>query len=165
MGKVLSKFSNGWAGSVSRQKDDVIVAVKNVGQTAVKPGEPVFLYNGVTPAGVRGFISGTTTDAEFAGFAVRVPDKTPETWGDSQNIAEWKPGDVMDILVRGSTVVYCGTAGAKAGNPVYIRKSDAVIVTNPGSEGTTVQIPDTYVRAPRDAYSNAEIVVAERHIL
>ena len=163
MGKVLSRFTNGWAGSVSRQKDDVIVALKNVGQTAIKPGDPVFLYNGVTPAGVRGFISGTTTENEFVGFAVRVPDKTPETWGLDES--EWKTGDVVDVLVRGSTVVCCGTANAKPGNPVYIRKVDAVIVTNPGSEGTTVPVPDTYIRTYRDGSGNAEIVVSRRHML
>lgn len=163
MGKVLSRYTNGWAGAVSRQKDDVIVALKNVGQTAIKPGDPVFLYNGVSPAGVRGFISGTTTENEFAGFAVRVPDKTPETWGLEES--EWESGDVVDVLVRGSTVVYCGTSSAKPGNPIYIRKSDSVIVTNPGSEGTTIPVPDTYIRTPRDGNYNAEIVISERHML
>ena len=163
MGKVLSKFNNGWPGTVSRQKDDVIVSLKNAGQTAIKPGDPVFLYNAVTPGGVRGFISGTTTEDEFAGFAVRVPDKTPESWMESE--AEWKAGDLVDVLVRGSTVVPCGTSSAKIGNPVYIRKSDGALVTAAGAEGTTVPLPDTYIRTPRDAEYRCEVVVSRRHIL
>ena len=50
MGKVLSKFTNGFPGTVTRENDYVIVALKNVGQTVIKPGDPVFLYSGVTSA-------------------------------------------------------------------------------------------------------------------
>ncbi len=165
MGKVLSRFTNGWVGAPSRSNDEVIVSLKNVGQAAIKPGDPVFLYNGVSPAGVRGFISGTTTENEFVGFAVRVPDKTPETWGNYQDESVWNTGDVVDVLVRGSVVVYCGTSSAKLGNQVYIRKSDSILVTNPGSEGTTIPVPDTYIRTSRDGNYNAEITVMKRHLV
>ena len=164
MGKVLSKFNTGWPGTVSRVKDDVIVALKNVGSTAIKPGDPVFMHNGVTPGGVRGFINGTTTEDEFVGFAVRVPDKTPETWGSNYNTMQWDVGDVVDVLVRGSTIIACGTSSAKIGNPLYIRKSDAALVTSPGTEGTTIPVPDTYVRSQRDAAYNCEIVITRRHL-
>ena len=162
MGKVLSRFSNGFPGAVSRQKDDVIVALKNVGQTAIRFGDPVFLHNGVNPGGVRGFISGTTTGDEFVGFAVRVPDKTPDTY--ISDTGEFGTGEVVDVLVRGCTVVPCGTSGAKIGNPVYIRKSDSVIVTSAGAEGTTVPLLDTYIREPRDSAYNVEIVITKRHL-
>ena len=162
MGKVLSRFINGWPGTVSRQKDDVIVSLKNVGAGSIKPGDPVFLKNSVTPGGVQGFIAGTTTENDFVGFAVRVPDKTPETWNSDQQ--EWKAGDVLDVLVRGSIVVPFGTSSPKIGNPVYIRKSDSVLVSAAGSEGTTVPVPDTYVRTARDSACNVEIVVTKRHI-
>ena len=164
MGKVLSKFTNGWPGTVSRVKDDVIVSLKNIGQTAINFGDPVFLCNGVTPGGVRGFISGTTTENDFVGFAVRVPDKTPEVWGNDEDAGKFEAGDMVDVLVRGSTVVPCGTSNARIGNPVYIRKSDAVLVTSPGTEGTTIPIPDTYIRTQRDSAYNCEIVVTRRHI-
>ena len=164
MGKVLSRFNNGWPGTVSRAKDDVIVSLKNVGQTNIKYGEPVFLYNSVTPGGVRGFISGTTTENDFVGFAVRTPDKTPETWGSWEDAAEIKPGELVDVLVRGSVVIQCGTSSAKIGNPLYIRKADAALVTNPGTEGTTIPIPDTYIRTQRDSAYNCEIVITRRHL-
>ena len=164
MGKVLSKFTNGWPGTVSRVKDDVIVSLKNVGQTAIQYGDPVFLHNGVTPGGVRGFISGTTTENEFVGVAVRVPDKTPETWGNNENAGEFKVGEAVDVLVRGSVTIACGTSSAKIGNPLYIRKTDAALVTNPGTEGSTVPVPDTYIRTQRDSAYNCEVVVTRRHL-
>ena len=162
MGKVLSKFTNGFPGAVSRAKDDVIVALKNAGTTNIRFGDPVFLYNTVNPGGVRGFIANTTTGEEFVGFAVRVPDKTPET--SAGGAGEWKPGDVADVLVRGCTVVPCATSSAKIGQQVYIRKSDGALVTSAGSEGTTVPLPDTYIREPRDSAQNCEIVVTKRHL-
>ena len=162
MGKVLSKFTNGCPGAVSRSKDDVIVALKNVGSASIHFGEPVFLKNSVTPGGVQGFIANTTTGDDFVGFAVRVADKTPELFGD--DAGEWKPGEVADVLVRGCLVVACGTGSARIGNPVYVRKDDSALVTNPGTEGTTVLLPDVYIREPRDSAYNAEIVVTRRHL-
>ncbi len=162
MGKVLSRFTNGFPGAVSRNKDDVVVALKNVGQTSIRFGDPVFLYNTVTPGGVRGFIAGTTTENDFVGFAVRVPDKTPELAGG--DAGEFRPGDVADVLVRGSTVVPCGSSSAKIGSPVYIRKSDSAIVTSAGTEGSTVPLPDVYIREPRDSACNVEIVITRRHL-
>ncbi len=164
MGKVLSKFTNGYPGAVSRSKDDVIVSLKNAGNSPIQFGAPVFLYNSVTPGGVRGFISGTTTDADFVGFAVRVPDKTSETWGNGTNAGQWNPGDPVDVLVRGSMAVACGTSSAKMGQQVYVRKDDAVLVTSAGAEGTTVILPDTYIREPRDSAGNVEIVITKRHL-
>ena len=138
--------------------------IKNIGAAAIGFGAPVFLNNSVTPAGVRGFISGTTTENEFVGFAVRVPDKIPEVWGNGHDAGEYKAGELVDILVRGATVVPCGTSLAKIGQQLYVRKSDSVLVTSAGAEGSTVPLPDTYVRAPRDSASNVEIVVTKRHI-
>ena len=162
MGKVLPRFTNGFPGAVTRENDYVIVALKNVGQTDINFGDPVFLHNTVNPGGVRGFINGTTTEAEFVGFAVRVPDKTPSTHG--SDLGVWKPGDVVDVLVQGCTVVPCATSSAKIGQQVYIRKTDSAIVTSAGTEGSTVPIPDTYIRELRDSALNCEIVVTKRHL-
>ena len=162
MGKVLSRFINGWPGAVSRVKDDVIVSMKNVGAAAIHPGDPVFLKNTVTPGGVQGFISGTTTENEFVGFAVRVPDKTPDS--SAGNTAEWQTGDTVDVLVRGSVVITCATSNAKIGQQVYIRKSDSALVTAAGTEGSTIPVPDTFIRTPRDSAGSCEAVVTKRHI-
>ena len=169
MGKVLSKFTNGWPGTVSRVKDDVIVSLKNVGQTAINFGDPVFLYNGVTPGGVRGFISGTTTENDFVGFAVRVPDKTPDSYGSGQEGADstgaWAPGDTADILVRGSTAVPIQTANAKIGDKVYIRLSDQRLVTAAGESGTTAELPNVTVRGSRDSRGFCEVTVTKRNVI
>ncbi len=163
MGKVLSKFNNGCPGTASRSNDEIIVSMKNAGAVPIKPGDPVFLYNSVTPAGVRGFISGTTTENEFVGFAVRVPDKTPETAASSEN--QWNLGDPVDVLVRGNIVIACGTSSAKVGQPVYVRKSDSVLVTSAGAEGATVPLPDTFIRTPRDSAGCCELTVTRRHLI
>ena len=70
----------------------------------------------------------------------------------------------MDVLVQGCTAVPCGTSSAKIGQQVYIRKSDSVIVTSAGAEGTTVPLPDTYIREPRDSAANVEVVITKRHL-
>ena len=173
MGKVLSRFSNGFPGAVSRQKDDVIVALKNVGQTAIRFGDPVFLHNGVNPGGVRGFISGTTTGDEFVGFAVRVPDKTPATYPTTQDMSTglnqnqqsvWKPGEVIEVLVRGCIAVKA-FAGFSAGGKVYIRKSDGMLVSSAGSEGSTIWLENVRIKRPQlGSGSSSEVVVTTRNI-
>ena len=63
----------------------------------------------------------------FVGFAVRVADKTPDTYPQDQSGGEqagtWKPGDVMEVLVRGSIAIAMASSG-EPGGKVYLRKSD-----------------------------------------
>ena len=159
MGQVLKDFYNGWAGTVSRQKDDVIISLKNSGGAVIPYGAPVFMK--APDTGVRPFNSATHTADDFVGFAVRIPDKTPETYGSAQG--EWPRYGNVDILVRGSISIRLATA-SRATDKVYIRKSDSLLTTLPGNEGTTVELPNVRCRGNRDSNEITEVVVTKRNL-
>ncbi len=167
MGKVLSEFRRGWPGSVTRSKDDVIVSLKNADLTPIAFGASVFLD--AAAGGAVNFAPGETTAEQFAGFAVRVADKTPDTYPSGQNGADpagnWAPGDPVDILVRGSVSVQIQTSSAKIGDKVYIRLSDKKLVTVAGESGTTLQLPNVTVRSARDSRGFCEVTVTKRNLI
>ncbi len=160
MGKVIRSFRNGNPGAISRAVDDIIISMRNASGGAIAFGAPVFLAAGENAC--TGFDAATSASAAFLGFAVRAADKTPDEYGSSTG--EFLPGDPVDILVRGSTVLAFEGAAA-VGSSVYIRKSDGRIVTSAGSEGTTVQLPNVTVRTPRDSGRCAEVVVTKRNLM
>ena len=160
MGKVLRSFRNGYPGSISRAVDDVVISMRSVAEGNIPFGAPVFLAAGQNAC--TGFDASTSTPEAFLGFAVRVGDKTPDEYGSSEGA--FLPGDPVDILVRGSTVLSFEGAAA-VGNSVYIRKSDAKIVTSAGAAGTTVQLPNVTVRTPRDSGRCAEVVLTKRNLM
>ena len=160
MGKVLSTFRNGYPGAVSRSNDDIIISLRNASGGPVPFGAPVFLVPGENAC--RAFDAASATSAAFLGIAVRIPDKTPDTYGSSQGA--YAPDDPVDILVRGSCVLDFEST-ASVGASVYVRKSDGKIVTVPGAEGTTVLLPGVTVRTPRDSGRCAEVTVTRRNLL
>ena len=167
MGKVLSEFLHGWPGAVTRSKDDVIVSLKNADSNPISFGAPVFLD--AASGGAVNFIPGQTTAEKFAGFAVRVPDKTPDVYPSGQDAVDpagaWAPGEPADILVRGSVAVPVQTTGAKTGDKVYIRLSDKKLVTAAGESGTTVLLPNVTVRGARDSKGFCEVTVTKRNLI
>ena len=166
MGKVLSNFMRGWPGTVSRSKDDVIVSLKNGDSNPIAFGAPVFLG---TNGGVVNFTGGVSAPEKFVGFAVRVPDKTPDAYPAAQNAdngaGEYAAGDAAEILVRGSIAVPVGTSSAKIGDKLYIRISDGRLVTVAGESGTTVELPNVTVRGARDTGGNCEVTVTKRNLV
>ncbi|MCR5371506.1 MAG: hypothetical protein K6E83_12445 [Clostridium sp.] len=160
MGKVLGRFTNGYTGAASRSIDNIIVAFKNASEEDIPFGAPVFLKDG--EASCLPFAAATSTAEAFLGFAVRVPDKTPEVYG--SNEAVFKAGDLAEVLVRGSAVLQFGGA-VTPGSSVYIRKSDGVLVTEAGESGTTLQIPNATVRSASDSQFHAEVVLTKRNIM
>ena len=167
MGKVLNHFKNGWPGAVSRSNDNVIISLRNASNGNIAFGTPVFFAPGENAC--KPFDQSTSTSANFIGFAVRIADKTPDTYPEGQfspvSAGEWKPGDVMEILVRGSIAIPCSQSGQR-GSPVYIRKSDGVLTTYAGSEGSTVKLENVHIRQPWDSRCEcAEAVVNERNSL
>ena len=96
MGKVIERFSNGVAGAISRSVDDIVISVKNAGETEIPFGTPVFLASG----GAVPFNTASPQDFDaFLGFAIRDADKTPDAYPQDQvgtpQAGAWKPGDVM----------------------------------------------------------------------
>jgi len=167
MGKVLSVFGNGSPGAVTRAVDNVIISLKNAGTEEIPFGTPVFISG--DRSGAVPFSTASPQDfSDFLGFAVRVADKTPETYPggpfDEQPQGVWKPGDVMEILVRGSLAVKMTGTARRAGH-AYIRKSDGVFTANSGSEGTTLDLQNVRIRNTRtETYGCVEIVVLNRNL-
>ena len=165
MGKVQNVFGFGNAGAVTRSIDDVIIAVRNASNNDIAFGAPVFMTDyGAVPFDTTNPQDFTT----FLGFAVRVADKTPETYPAGQfsdpPAAVWKAGSVMEVLVRGSIALATNQAGIKGGK-LYIRKSDGKLTTSAGSSGTTVLLENVRIRNPRNDWSSCcEAVVLERNV-
>ena len=158
MGKVLNHFKNGFPGAVSRSADDIILSLRNASGSPIPFGTPVFFAPGENACKL--FDQSTSTSANFIGIAVRIADKTPDTYGG--NVGQYAPNDPVDILVRGNTVLsFESTAAVGAG--VYVRKADGKIVTSAGGEGTTVQLPGVTVRTGRDTNRCAEVSVTKRN--
>lgn len=165
MGKVQARFGNGFTGAVSRSIDDIIISVRNAGGVDIPFGAPVFMTSdGAVPFD----ISDPQEFASFLGFAVRVADKTPDEYPSGQfgtpPQGVWHPGDVMEVLVRGSIAVASAASGTQGGK-VYVRKSDGKITATAGSSGSTVELENVRIKRPRDASGScAEVVVLNRNI-
>ncbi len=163
MGKVLEEFYNGRPGAVSRSIDDIIISVKNAGEYDIPFGAPVFM----TPDGAVPFdIENPQEFFTFMGFAVRIPDKTPDQYvtGQFNDPPEgaWHPGDVIEVLVRGSMCVQLESIGS-LGSPVYVRKADGKLTTSMGTSNSTVLLENVRIKKPRDTSGCAEIVVNKRN--
>jgi hypothetical protein len=170
MGKVQNAFGYGSAGAIARSVDDIVIAIRNASDSDIEFGAPVFMTeNGAVPFN-------TTTPQDFTtflGFAVRVADKTPESYPSGQfNTASssgeagvWKAGDIMEVLVRGSIALASTVSGSK-GSPLYIRKSDGRLTASAGAAGSTILLENVRVRNPRNGYSACcEAIVNKRNIL
>ena len=166
MGKVQDLFGNGSPGAVSRSVDDIVISVRNASGGDIPFGTPVF----VTDSGAVPFDTGDPQDfSAFLGFAVRVADKTPDTYQTGQfndpPAGVWHAGDVMEVLVRGGIAAPLETVGVM-GAKVYIRKSDGKLTTTAGSSGATVQLENVRVRNPRSGPANcAEVIVNSRNLI
>lgn len=165
MGKVQASFGNGSAGAVSRSIDDIIISVKNAGAVEIPYGAPVFLgQDGAVP-----FSTESPQDfSSFLGFAVRVADKTPDVYPVGQfNDAPqgtWKPGEPMEVLVRGSIALPLAATGTRGGK-VYVVKATGALTPTAGESGTTVELQNVRIRNPKDASGCCEAVVSKRNIL
>ena len=166
MGKVQTAFGNGCPGAVSRAVDDIILSVRNGSAGDIPFGAPVFLNGGdavpFDPASPQDF-------SAFLGFAVRVADKTPDSYPSGQfgqvSDGAWKAGDVMEVLVRGSVILPVAVPG-QPGQTVYIRKADGKLTTQAGSGDSTVALENVRVRRPgTDAWNTCEAVVNKRNLL
>ena len=166
MGKVQNMFGNGRPGAVTRSADEIVISVKNAHTGDIPFGTPVFL----TDAGAVPFDTGDPQEfSSFLGFAVRVADRTPDTYPRDQFSdppeGVWHAGDVMEVLVRGGVCLPLATTGVRGGK-VYIRKSDGKLTSTAGSSGATVELENVRIRNPRDSASNCcEAIVNKRNII
>lgn len=176
MGKVITEMDLGFPGAISRSVDDVVIQLINASEVDIPFGAPVFLVSG--GAGVEPFYDteggGTPQSFDtFLGFAVRSGAKTPNEYPDGQDYSSiagnqagvYKPGQPVDVLVRG-TIAVPSAQGFDPGGAVYIRKSDGRIRPSAGSEGTTVLLENVRCRTAQVMGGTCnEMVVLSRHIL
>ena len=170
MGKVQNHFTPGAPGTVTRSVDDIIISIRNASDGDIPFGAPVFLdTDGAVPFDLGDPQSFTT----FLGFAVRVADKTPAEYAQSQfpeaaeagQAGAWHAGDVMEVMVRGSISLKVADSGARGGK-LYIRKSSGNITSMAGASGDTVALDNVRIKNPRTSYTNCcEAVVLSRNIL
>ena len=170
MGKVLEAFGYGYPGAITRSVDDIVISVRNVSGDEIPFGAPVFMTeNGAVPFDLES----PQEFASFLGFAVRVADKTPDTYPNGQfnnpdssgETGAWKANDLMEVLVRGSIALASTVSGARGGK-IYIRKSDGKLTATAGSAGSTVLLENVRIRNPRTGWSGCcEAVVNKRNII
>ena len=166
MGKVQNAFGYGSPGAITRSADDIVISVRNASDREIPFGAPVFLAD----SGAVPFNVSSPQDFEtFLGFAVRVADKTPDSYPRGQfseaPAGAWQAGDVMEVLVRGSIALAINQSGTKGGW-IYIRKSDGRLTASAGASGTTVQLENVRIRNPKnDLSSCCEATVNKRNIL
>ena len=166
MGKVQAGFGNGSPGAITRSVDDIVISVKNAGEEDIAFGAPVFLASG----GAVPFSTESPQDfGSFLGFAVRIADKTPDTYPRDQSgnpqAGCWKPGDVMEVLVRGGITVSLEASGS-AGGRVYIRKSDGGLTASAGAADSTVLLENVRIRNSGAAGEpGTEVIVNKRNII
>lgn len=162
-GKVIGTSLNfGYPGNVSRVSDTVIMSfpVGGADGTKIKYGAPV-AYDPTTNKIVP--VDSNTTAGQIIGFAVR---HIGQPYEDSSDGWYYKPGDVADVLVRGSMVVEIGTStGIAARGQVYVTK--AGVVTSVAGSGDTAALAVShaiFATGKVDANNTVEITLTERNI-
>ena len=160
MGRILSYFGHGWAGSTARALDDVVVAFANHSGFPIAFGVPVALDpygDGVVP-----FDPDRHTGADFVGVTVRAPSKAPDNY--YEVTGSYGPDDLVDVLVRGHIVARVEDGDTILGAPVSIFKDTGSFAVGTGDD----YIPLTNVRIsvplePRTGL--AELLLTTRNIL
>lgn len=159
MGKVLAKFTNGCAGAIARSLDDVVVALANKSNAALAFGVPVARSTGKD--GVVPFDPTAHTAADFIGVTVRIPSKTPDTYGASDG--SYAPHDLVDVLVRGHIVVKCVGSGIGLGDPVSIFKTTGGFGVGTGDN--YIPLDNVRISAAPDSNYITEILLTTRNLV
>lgn len=116
-GFVVGKSLNlGYPGNVSRSADAIITArvVSPDDAAAIPFGSPVVLNTDNTYS----LFGASSTAATFAGVAVREVKQSTDYF--SAN-GSYSPGQVCDVIERGSVTVVCNVGTPTAGGKVYVR--------------------------------------------
>lgn len=161
MGKVLSAFTNGFPGTVSRAVDDIVASFVSKESTAnIAFGAPVMMKS--DGSGVLNFTCTISTSAEtmlpVLGIAVRTV-KTPETYGGNDPV--YAPGEITDVLTRGSIIVKVNSGTPKAGGKVYWTTSG---FTATYTQHAVAEITNMRWKGEKDTNGCAEAVLIERQV-
>ena len=159
MGKVLSSFTNGYAGAIARSIDDIVISMANKSGEDLAFGVAVALDEDRT--GIVPFDPAEHTSADFLGFTVRNPSKTPDSYG--SDTGSYANDDLADVLVRGHIVI--GTSGSLAlGDQIGVNTSGKYVAYDSTVTGE-VALPNVRVSAAPDSGSMTEVVLTGRNLL
>lgn len=153
-GRVIgTSFDHGFAGHVSRSVDNIVLNSVNGDTKAIEFGAPVVLATN----GVKNFVGGSSTAAQFVGIAVRIA-KTNETYG--KDDAAYQVGENIDVLTRGTVSVVCVAGTPAEGGAVYI-DGNGDFTANAAS---ATLIANAKWRGGADANKVAELTVLTRNL-
>lgn len=162
----------GYAGTVSRSIDAIITprgirSKKNNGVETEAPilfGEPVVL----NPDNTYSRFGSNKTSENFAGIAIREVKQATDYYA---ACGSYLPGEICDVIERGSVTVLCNVGTPTAGGKVYIRIAKNTNIVNgvvgqfEASEdgANTVEIPNLRWKTGKlDKNKVAEITIINR---
>ena len=150
-GKVL-KFTNGYAGQVSRSIDDIIESFANgEASSPIAFGAPVALDGG-------NVVNVSATKYDVIGVAVRTI-KTENTYGG--NDANYQSKEMVDVLKRGTVaMVVPADLTVAAGDPVYIVKATGALAK--AADGSNTVETSWKFKGPKDENNIVEVVLTTR---
>ncbi len=126
-GKAIGKnFDLGYAGNVSRDRDNIIVSrVVSQETESILFGQAVALNEDNTIQK----IGEENTQEQWIGIAVREVKQTTDYL---TSAGAYNAGDACSILTRGSITVKCNKGTPKAGGKVYVRTTQSDSIENGG---------------------------------
>lgn len=172
-GSVIGKELNlGYAGTVSRSIDSIITprVVKSKINNGIETepniafGEPVALNSDNTYSR----FGATGTAATFAGIAIREVKQATDYYAAN---GAYLPGEICDVIERGSVTVVCNAGTPTAGGKVYVRIAANASVPNgvigqfeAAADGAnTIEIPNARWKTGKlDSNKVAELTIINR---
>ena len=126
---------------------------------------PVITGGGLLESIVSIDVTYASTGGEEDNLVVEAANDIPVIQADlSKSVAAYKPGDPVDILVRGTIVVETNGTVSPGGN-VHCRTTDGTLVTTPIAEGGSFQLTNCHFRGPADSSNHTELVITERNLV
>ena len=123
-GKAIGEsFNLGYAGTVSRNNDNIIISKAVKSEEEILFGQALALEDDNT---VRVVKEGDTSD-KFIGIAVREVKQAINYY---DNAGGYLANDNVDILTRGTITVKCNHGTPKAGENVYLRIKENSDIVN-----------------------------------
>ena len=167
-GKVIGKtLPFGYRGNPSRNPDTIIEPFVNKGTDNIQYGDPV-LFDPATK-GVRRLKSTDSTASMIIGIAVR---RVGQPYANNMEGYYYAPGDMVDVLTRGSIMVELGAhTGLAARGTVYADPATGEISTlanhtpEGGSQVNHLAIPNAiFATGNYDGNEITEITILSRSV-
>lgn len=163
-----TSLNRGFPGNYAAMPDDIVRSrVVDDASAAIPFGAAVVLND----AGKYSLFGAADTMAGFAGIAIRAVKQTDNYL--DQSLAEYKPGQDADVLLRGEVSVLCRVGVPVANGKVYIRIAENASVPDgviggleAAADGAnTVELTNCrWVTGAKDANNVAAICILTRNV-